>query len=182
MARHRRRHHGRRRRRFGDPVISMPSFGDAREYNPFNKHVNSTDVIIGAGIGLAGGGLVNYGLNRFWPTRPAFIGTYAPALTPIAAGLIAYSFFRKKSKSRAEGYFAGAVAVGVAPTVWGMVKSALPPTAAQYFADPVIAMPSYGGFLTRSPQPLAGYGGLLTASPGPALAMSPARRAMGLRR
>ena len=181
MARHRRRHYGahhRRRRRYGDPVISMPSFGDAKEYNPFNKHVNSTDVIIGAGIGLAGGGLVNYGLMKFWPTRPAVIGTYAPAITPILAGLVAYSFFRKKSKSRAEGYFAGAVAVGIAPTVWGMVKSALPASVSTYFADPVIAMPSYGGFLTRSPGPMAG---LLTASPGPAMAMSPARRAMGLR-
>ena len=168
----------RHRRRLGDPVISMPSFGDAKEYNPFNKHVNSTDVIIGAGIGLAGGGLVNYGLTRFWPTRPAMIGTYAPAITPIVAGLVAYSFFRKKSKSRAEGYFAGAVAVGLAPTVWGMVKDALPVNVRSYFADPVIAMPSYGGFLTRSPQPLMG---LLTASPGPALSMSPARRAMGLR-
>jgi hypothetical protein len=181
MARHRRRHYGahhRRRRRFGDPVISMPSFGDAKEYNPFNKHVNSTDVIIGAGIGMAGGGLVNYGLMKFWPTRPAMIGTYAPAITPIVAGLVAYSFFRKKSKSRAEGYLAGAVAVGVAPTVWGMVKEALPVSVRQYFADPVIAMPSYSGFLTRSPGPMAG---LLTASPGPAMAMSPARRAMGLR-
>ena len=121
---------------------------------------------------------MNYGLKTFWPTAPAMIDTYAPAITPIVAGLAAYTLFRKKSKSRAEGYFAGAVAVGLAPTLWGMVKSALPASASQYFADPVIAMPSYGSFLTRSPQPLAG---LLTASPGPALAMSPARRAMGLR-
>src|SRR3990170_2119742 len=64
------RHRRRRRRRYGDPVISMPSFGAGAEYNPLNKHVNSTDVLVGAGIGVAGGGLVGYGLKKFWPTAP----------------------------------------------------------------------------------------------------------------
>lgn len=173
MARHRRR-----RRRYGDPVISMPSFGAGAEYNPLNKHVNSTDVIVGSVIGMAGGGLVMYGIRKFWATAPAFVMTNSGAISSVAAGLAAHALFRKKSKSRAEGYLVGAVIAGVVPAVYGAVKSALPATVTQYFGDPVIAMPSYSGygsFLTRSPQPLAG---LLTASPGPALAVSPARRAM----
>ena len=183
MARHRRRRHygahHRRRRRFGDPVISMPSFGDAKEYNPLGKTVNSTDVAVGAGIGLAGGGLVMYGLTRFWPTRPTFVSTYAGAIGPIVAGLAAHMLFRKKSASRAQGYLVGAVVVGAVPAIWGAVKPMLPASVHSYFGDPVISMPSYGSFLTRSPQPLAG---LLTASAGPALSpsfSSPARRAMG---
>lgn len=175
MARHRRRHH--RRRRYGDPVISMPSFGSIRDFNPLGKHVNSTDVLIGAGIGLAGGGLVMYGIRTYWPTAPAFIQQYSGPISALAAGAAAYTLFHKKSRSRAQGYLAGAAAIGVAPFVWGMVKSALPASVSTYFGDPVIAMPSYGSFLTRSPGPLAG---LLTASPGPVLAVrSPARRAMG---
>ncbi len=177
MARHRRR----RRRRYGDPVISMPSFGAGAEYNPLNKHINSTDVFVGAGIGVAGGGVVMYGVKKFWPTAPAMVMNNLGALSAVGAGLAAHALFRKKSKSRAEGYLVGAAVIAIVPAIWGAVKPMLPPTVQQYFGDPVIAMPSYsgyGGFLTRSPQPLAG---LLTASPGPALAVSPARRAMGLR-
>ena len=178
MARHRRR----RRRRYGDPVISMPSFGAGAEYNPLNKHVNSTDIFVGAGIGLAGGGVVMYGVKKFWPTAPAMVMNNLGAISAVGAGLGAHMLFRKKSKSRAEGYLVGAAVVAIVPAIWGVVKPMLPPTVQQYFGDPVIAMPSYGGFLTRSPQPLMGYGGLLTASPGPAMSsMSPARRAMGLR-
>lgn len=174
MARHRRRRH----RRYGDPVISMPSFGAAGEYNPLNKHINSTDVLVGAGIGLAGGGLVMYAQRSFWPTAPSIVTQYGGPLSAIVAGLGAHALFRKKSRSRAEGYLVGAVAIGVVPALWQMVKGAMPSSVSQYFGDPVIAMPSYGSFLTRSPQPLAG---LLTASPGPVLAMrSPARRALGV--
>jgi hypothetical protein len=160
----------------------MPSFGAGAEYNPLNKHVNSTDVLVGAGIGVAGGGLVGYGLKKFWPTAPAFVVGNLGAISAVGAGLAAHMLFRKKSKSRAEGYLVGAVTVAIIPAIWTNVKPMLPPTIQAYFADPVIAMPSYSGFLTRSPQPLMGYRGLLTASPGPAMSsMSPARRAMGLR-
>jgi hypothetical protein len=149
-----------------------------RDLNPLGHTVRSTDVLIGAGIGLAGGGLVMYGIRTYWPTAPAFVTQYGGPLSAIAAGFGAYTLFRKKSAARAQGYFAGAVAIGVVPAVWQMVKGALPASVQSYFGDPVIAMPSYRGLLTASPGPLAG---LLTASPGPALAVSPpARRAMGL--
>jgi hypothetical protein len=160
----------------------MPSFGAGAEYNPLNKHVNSTDVMIGAGIGVAGGGVVMYAVKKFWPTAPSFVMGNLGAISIVGAGLAAHMLFRKKSKSRAEGYLVGAATVAIIPALWTNVKPMLPATVQQYFGDPVIAMPSYGGFLTRSPQPLMGYRGLLTASPGPAMSsMSPARRAIGLR-
>src|SRR3990172_4418500 len=178
MARHRRRHRGSRRRRFGDPVISMPSFGNAKEYSPLGKTVKSDDVLIGAGIGLAGGGLVMYGVRRFWAAPPAFVTTYSGPLSALAAGAIAYTLYRKKSRGRAEGYLVGAAAIGVIPTLYAMAKSALPVSVTQYFGDPLIVRSRYGGLLTSVPRPA--YAGLLTAVPRPALAgMSPARRAMG---
>jgi len=181
MARHRRRHYGahhRRHRRFGDPVISMPHLGDPGDLNPFGKTINSTDVMVGAGVGLAGGGLVMYGIRTYWPTAPAMVTQYGGAISATVAGLAAYLLLHKKSKPRAQGYLAGAVAVGVIPPIWKMIHDALPTSVKTYFGDPVISMPSYRGLLTASPGPMAG---LLTASPGPALAVtSPARRAMGM--
>ncbi len=177
------RFHHRRRRRFGDPVISMPSFGDAKEYNPLGKTVNSTDVAIGAGIGLAGGGLLMYAQRTYWPTAPAFVSHYAGALSALGAGLAAHAFFRKKSASRAQGYLVGAAVIGFAPLIWGMVKGALPATAQTYFGDPVISMPSFRGMLIRTPAP-GRFAGMLVRTPSPGMAsaaMSSTRRAMGAR-
>ena len=157
----------------------MPSFGDAKDLNPLGKTVNSTDVLIGAAVGLVGGGLVNYGIRTYWTGAPAMVQQYAPVLTPVAAGFGAYAFLRRKSKARAQGILAGAVAIGVIPYLWGqIVKPALPASVTQYFGDPVVSMPGFGGLLTRSP---GGYHGLLTASPGGGAfaALPAARRALG---
>jgi hypothetical protein len=117
MARHRR---SRRRRRFGDPVLSMPTFGDIKEYNPFGKTVNATDVAVGAFIGLGGGGLVNYGLRKVWPTAPIPM-QYVGAVTAIGAGAAAYTLFRKKSRGRAQGYLVNSP---VAPRLGGLLVNA----------------------------------------------------------
>jgi hypothetical protein len=155
----------------------MPAFGALKDFNPLGKTVRSTDVMVGAAIGLAGGGLVMYGVRRFWPNPPAFVNQYSGPLSAIAAGAAAYTLLRRKSPGRATGVFAGAVAIGVVPVVYQMVKGALPRSVTQYFGDPVIATTRYGGLLTRSPGP---YAGLLTASPGPVMgSVSPARRALG---
>jgi len=174
MARHRRRHH--RRRRFGDPVLSLPTFGGIEEYNPFGKTVNATDVAVGAFIGLGGGGLVNYGLKKVWPTAP-IPSQYVGAVTAFGAGALAYSLFRKKSRGRAQGYLAGAVIAGAVPLVWGMVKGALPASVSMYFGDPVLSMPSYRGLLVNSPI-APRYGGLIVNAPAAAMATASASRRM----
>lgn len=173
MAKHR------RRRRFGDPVISMPSFGDAKEYNPLGKTVNSTDVAIGAGVGLAGGGLLMYAQRTYWPTAPAAVSQYAGPLSAIGAGLIAHALYRKKSASRAQGYLVGAAIVGVVPLLYGMVKGALPANVQSYFGDPVIAIPRLSGLVVRSPR----LQGMIVRTPvqAPVAISSMARRAVGMR-
>jgi hypothetical protein len=160
-------------------VISLPTFGNAKEYNPLGKTVNSTDVAIGAGIGLAGGGLLMYAQRQFWPTAPAIVSQYAGPLSAIGAGLAAHAFYRKKSASRAQGYLVGAAVVGVVPLLYGMVKSALPANMQSYFGDPVVALPSFRGMIVKSPR---AFNGLITRVPRVPMALpSPARRAMGMR-
>jgi hypothetical protein len=159
----------------------MPSFGNAREYNPLGKTVNSTDVAVGAGVGLAGGGLLMYAQRTFWPTAPAIVNQYAGPLSAIGAGLAAHAFYRKKSPGRAQGYLVGAAIIGIAPLIWGLVKGALPANVQTYFGDPVISMPSFGGMITRVPAQRR-FGGMIVRTPGQAsAALSSTRRAMGVR-
>lgn len=172
--------HRRRHRRFGDPIISLPSFGDAKEYNPLGKTVNSTDVAIGAGIGLAGGGLLMYLQRTYWPTAPAFVTQYAGPLSAIGAGLAAHAMYRKKSKGRAEGYLVGAAIVGVVPVVYGMVKTALPANVQSYFGDPIIALPSFQGMIVRTPR-MGPFRGMIVRTP-PALPAAASNRARMVRR
>lgn len=177
MARRHRRH--RRHRRYGDPVISMPSFGGIEELNPLGKTVHSTDVMIGVGIGLAGGGLVQYLQKRFWPTAPAVIQTYSGPLSALAAGAAAYSLYRKKSRGRAQGYLAGAVAVGVIPALYAVVKGALPTSVTQYFGDPLLQH-NFGSYLVGAPALRPQFGSMIVSSPPvPPFGMDSPLRALG---
>ncbi len=125
MAKHRRRRH----RRFGD-YVSVPlglgkfQLPSMKTLNPLGKSVNSTDVIIGAGVGLLGGAFLTKGIAKFWPTPPAFLVKYSGPITSIAAGALALAFM--KNKHKASGIFAGAALIGVAPAVWGMVAPKIP--------------------------------------------------------
>lgn len=164
MARHRRHH---RRRHYGDALISMPSLSGMqsriKELNPLGKHVNSTDLFVGAGIAMAGGAAVKYLVNMVWApaNQPAFVQSYSRPLFGITAGALAALFV--KNRQRAAGYFAGAAIASIVPTVWSYLASSFPA-----FADAPVGYPSYAGLLRDSPQPAgAGFGGLLTASPQP---------------
>jgi len=117
MARHRRRH----RRYHG--YISVPSFGGiAKDINPLGKHVGSTDVMVGAGLGLAGGAGVKYLLNKLNVATgnkfPALIMQYAGPLSTFLAGVALYVFQRKAKRSRAEGHLVGASLAAIAPIFW----------------------------------------------------------------
>src|SRR5574340_466370 len=61
MARHRRRRH---RRGFGD-FLTVPGLGNlAKDINPLGKSVNMNSVLIGAGVGMAGGAVVRMGIGK----------------------------------------------------------------------------------------------------------------------
>jgi hypothetical protein len=132
MARKRRRRHS--RRRFGDYVsiplglgkMQLPSI---KQFNPFGKSVRSTDIIVGAFVGLAGGAGLKYLINRFWPTAPGFIRNYITPITTIGAGAAALAVL--KDKNKATGYFVGSFLAGAVPLGWGILQKQFP----QFFSD-----------------------------------------------
>lgn len=120
------RRHRRRHRRYGDYVSVPLGFGkmklpNLKSLNPLGKHVNTTDLIVGAFVTLAGGVFIKKGLDRFWPTAPAFVQQYGAPLSTLLAG--ATAFIVLKNKARATGWFAGSVMASLVPLGWAMVQS-----------------------------------------------------------
>lgn len=125
MARHKRRRH----RRFGDYVSVPLGFGkmklpSLKALNPLGKHVASTDVLVGAFVGLAGGAGLRWAVNRFWPTAPAFLQKYLVPISVVGAG--AATMLVLKNKSKAQGYFTGAALAGLVPLGWGLITTQFP--------------------------------------------------------
>lgn len=124
-----RRRHRRRHRRFGDYVSVPLGFGKLKlpglkSLNPLGKSVSSTDVLVGAFVGLAGGALLSKAIAKFWPTAPTFLVQYSGPITSFAAGAAALALLKNKHKG--SGYFAGAALAGVVPFVWTMVAPKIP--------------------------------------------------------
>lgn len=157
----RRRHHRRHHRGFRG-YVSVPSFGSLKEYSPLGKNVKSTDVLVGAGLGLALGAVVKYLLNTLNVSIggkiPAQIMANAGPVSTFLAGVALYVFQRKAKKGRAEGHFVGASLAAATPIYWGLLGSYGPKMAdgTPFFSD-YVQVPSYGRL--TADQPL----GLLTA-------------------
>lgn len=136
----RRKHHRRRHRGFRG-YVSVPSFGSLKEYSPLGKHVGSTDVLVGAGLGLALGAVVKYLLNTLNVSVggkiPAQIMSNAGPISTFLAGVGLYMFQRKSKKSRAEGHLVGATLAAGAPIFWGLLGSYGPKMAdgTPFFSD-----------------------------------------------
>ena len=96
-----------------------------------NYSAKASDVALGAGIGLAGIGLIKFALLKLWPATtpvPTWVPKVAPAVGAIAAGFLAYLAQTKgpkslRSDSRAMGHFLGAATAGVAMSVWPVVAN-----------------------------------------------------------
>jgi hypothetical protein len=109
--------------------VSLPGFGrfklpGLKSLNPFGKSVRSTDVIIGALVGLVGGAFVKKGITKFWPTAPAFVTNYAGPISVLAAGAAAMIVL--KNKAKATGIFAGAATVALVPMAYGLIAAQFP--------------------------------------------------------
>ncbi|HSN69534.1 MAG TPA: hypothetical protein VLV48_09830 [Thermoanaerobaculia bacterium] len=124
----------RRRRRFGDYVsvplglgkIKLPS---VKGLNPLGKSVNSTDVLVGAFVGLGGGAIIKMGIAKFWPTAPAVIQNNIGPISTLGAGVAAQMLLKNKHKG--TGYFVGAALAGLVPLGWGLLQRQFP----QFFSD-----------------------------------------------
>jgi len=146
-----------RRRRFRG-LVSIPAVGfhlpTAREVNPLGHSVNSTDVLVGAGIGLAGGMGVRYLLKQtgLLGSLPAIVNQYLVPISTILAGLLAVAF--EKNQSKANGHYVGAVAAGLTPILGGLLVQYLPQFAG-LVSVPSVGMlvdDSFGGMLIDDPQ------------------------------
>lgn len=130
MAHHRRRH----RRHYRD-YVSVPGFGDLKALNPFGKHVASTDLFIGAGLGLAVGAAIKLGLNKLNLSLkkpdgtgglPDAVLSYAGPISTFLAGLGLYVLQRKVLKksgklfgaNHAEAHLIGATLAAATPIYW----------------------------------------------------------------
>ena len=129
----------RRRRGFGS-YVSIPSLGNLKEVNPLGKSVNSTDVLVGAAIGLAGGAFVKMGISKLDVATggkvPAFVKSYVGPISTFLAGVASYYVAKKmmKKPGRGTGYLVGATSAAVAPLVWEGLKAAAPNTFNDYVA------------------------------------------------
>lgn len=155
MARHRRH----RRRGFGD-FLTVPGLGNlAKDINPLGKSVNMNSVLIGAGVGMAGGAVVRMGIGKagLADKLPAFVANNIGPVSTILAGIGGYMFFKKKSPEKAKGVLYGAMLAGLVPVGWNVLQTKFP----QYFAD-YVSIPGLGDVVNR---PM----GVLVESPSPAL-------------
>lgn len=86
-----------------------------------------SDVLVGAVIGLAGGGVVKAVLKSVaGGSYPAIVDQTMPASGAIVAGLVAWALLRKKHPDRARGYLVGASVAGVAASAWPMLQQQFP--------------------------------------------------------
>jgi hypothetical protein len=122
-----------RRRRYGG-LVSLPSLSGlkstAKEFSPLNKSVNSTDVLVGAGVGIVGGALVKIGMEKLDTALggklPDFVKQYAGPISAFLAGAGAYYFQRKSKKSRGTGHLVGASIAAILPIAQGLATAYLP--------------------------------------------------------
>ncbi len=147
-----------RSRSFFGNLVSFPQVGSLKDYNPLGKQVNSTDVVVGAALGMAGGAAVKVGINKLDEViggkLPSFVRNYIGPISTFGAGALAYMLFRKKNQSRANGYLVGATMAAVVPMGWQILKDTLP----EYFSGLVSV--DYG-LLTSENE----YAGLLVDDP-----------------
>lgn len=156
----RRKHHRRRRHSgFGD-YVSIPSLGGfVKDVNPLGKSLRSTDVLLGAALGMAGGSLVKMGISKIDVATdgkvPAFVKSYVGPISTFLAGLVLYVVQRKKNSARAQGHLFGATIAALSPLYWEGLKTVAP----TFFNDYVQVSPY--GVLTQDGS-MGGYG-VLTA-------------------
>lgn len=144
-------------------VVSFPDLGD---YGIMNYEVNSTDVIVGAGIGLLGVGaakMINAklltdaaGISKL----PGFLVPMMPLLGGLLGGTAAFMFQKNSNPNRGKGHMVGAIGAGAAVTAMDYLRTS--ESTKEYFAD-VVSLPF--GVITRDPNRRLGRYGVITRDP-----------------
>ncbi len=116
------------------------------KYGLMNKSVNTTDILAGAGAGLAGAAALKFGLSKF-PTiaLPAIAQKVVPLLGSAIAGTALYFLEKEKNGARATAHLVGALTAGAAVNAWSVLKDAVP-----QLAD--IVELKYNGMIINEPR------------------------------
>ncbi len=149
---HKSKHHRRHssERSFGE-LVTVPSFGDLKTLNPIGQSVDSTDMLLGAGIGIVAGAAVKIGIGKVntmsgGKVPTFFTGQYASAISTVLGGGAVALLLAKKAPKRAAGIFVGAVAAALVPVANGLLATQFP----TYFSD-YVSMPNFG-VIVNTPQ------------------------------
>lgn len=110
----------RRRRRGYGAMVKVPGLGF------LGRNVNSTDVAIGAGIGLLGTLVLKGAGNKYLSFLPAPLLKGSPLLGSALSGGLAYMWQRRTAPTRADAYLAGAVLAGASVQAWDILKTQFP--------------------------------------------------------
>ena len=119
-------------------------------FNPLNRGVNSTDVLVGSIAGIAGGFGIKYLISKYAASSvPAAVQGFLPFLGPAVTGLALSMAQKRSTPVRGSGHFVGAVAAGVAMQAWNYGKQTFPE-----FADYVaLPMSRYGMLVQDNSNP-----------------------------
>ena len=145
-----RRHHRRHYRGLG-AMVQIPGLGF------LGKSVSTTDVLVGAVIGM-GGTLLLKGLGNkmFAGKLPDIVLQGSPLIGGALAGGAAYMLEKGKNKARANGHLAGALFAGAAIQAWDFAKTQWP----EGLGDVVsLKLQGYRGLFVNEQTPRVGPGG-----------------------
>lgn len=97
------------------------------KYGLMNKSVNSTDILTGAGAGLAGAAALKYALSKLnlSASLPAIALKIVPLVGSAIAGSALYFLQKKSNGSRATAHLVGALTAGAAVNAWSALKEAV---------------------------------------------------------
>lgn len=168
MARRRRRHS--RRRGLGS-MVQIPGLG------VLNKSVNTTDVLMGAALGLAGTLALKGVGNRMLAGKvPDFLLKGSPLVGGILTGAGLYAFGAKKNKAKANAHLFGAAVAGASVQAWDVLKTTFPEGLGDVVSLKLGRYGSrgYGSVFVDERTPAVGpggaaYGGMIVDEPGRSL-------------
>lgn len=110
----------RRRRRSYGAMVRVPGLGF------LGQQVNSTDVALGAGLGLLGTLVLKGAGNKYLTFLPDAVRKGSPLIGGALTGAAAWYWQKSTAPSRANAYLAGAVLAGASIQAWDILKTQFP--------------------------------------------------------
>lgn len=125
-----------------------------------NKSVNSTDVLVGAGLGFAGTLALKGIGNRVLAGKvPDFVLKGSPLVGGLLTGALLYAVGAKKNKSKAQAHAFGAAVAGASVQAWDVLKTSFPDGLGDVVSLKFSGHRPYGSVFVDERTPAVGPGG-----------------------